>query len=779
MEILTLLKANIRHRKGSFLSVVLLTLIIAMSATTILGIRESTFQGVYKSHEIMGTPDLWVGYYAYKLTDEIIDEVKRDPRVGAVNIGECLITGKSVMNGNEYTNSAILVKDGPAMKLLKDDLSGIRHDIPKLKKGEIYVPQGLLSNVEGEVGQKVTIETQGGDFEFTVKGVLLDPYFGAAVIGWKRYCISEEDYREVEAKIREEETKTRYGLGRYMEICKDENCPLTLPQLRREINKDTGVVDMGYGSLTKGMSIHYTTLFPQIVSSCLMVFIMLLLAIVLIVTIHSISMEVESNYVTFGVLKTQGFGTGKIRILFLSQYLLAEALGAALGIAVSIPLVCVFSDIFTAITAVPGALSVPVGMISALLGLLFALSAAAIVFATAKVDRISPVRAISGARREIYFDSRLNLPIAGKFLSVSLAIRQFTSAKRRYLGAFAIVGILVFFMMTIDILSNTVNSKSALESMGMMVTEVDISPKKELTDSDYAAIEKEIERYAKIEKKYYYGGNYFSLEGEQIMCQPFKDPSVLAPLKGRAPVYDNEIAVSPLLLDEFGLEIGDEVTIGWERSKGKYLISGTMQLMNDAGRCFVISQEGAKKLGYDEWLWGCYSLEEGAEAEKIADTLNQKFGDKIETENRQGMLTEVYEVVIFFMKIIIYSFSLLFSLIVVQMVCAKAFIQERLDIGIFKAIGFTAEKLRLQFAVRFLVAAAFGSCLGAALSYAFSAKILSRLLYGVGITSFYTEFHAVTVFVPIAVICTGFFVFAYLLSRRIRQVEVRELVQSI
>ena len=45
-----------------------------------------------------------------------------------------------------------------------------------------------------------------------------------------------------------------------------------------------------------------------------MVFIMLLLVIVVIVTVHSISMEIESNYVTFGVLKAQGFGKHKMPI---------------------------------------------------------------------------------------------------------------------------------------------------------------------------------------------------------------------------------------------------------------------------------------------------------------------------------------------------------------------------------------------------------------------------------------------------------------------------------
>ena len=126
MEILTLLKANIRHKKGSFASVALLTLIIAMSLTTILGIKESAFEGVYWSHEIMDTADFWVQYdNAGKLTDEMIDEVRNDERVGSVYVGDYLIVTKSIMNDNEYTNACMMVKMDEGTKLLKDDISGL------------------------------------------------------------------------------------------------------------------------------------------------------------------------------------------------------------------------------------------------------------------------------------------------------------------------------------------------------------------------------------------------------------------------------------------------------------------------------------------------------------------------------------------------------------------------------------------------------------------------------------------------------------------------------
>ena len=778
MEILTLLKANIRHKKGSFTSVVLLTLIIAMSVTTILGIKDSAFEGVYRSHEIMGTADLWVQFdNGEKLTDEMIDEVKKDDRVGSVEIRDYLIANKSVMNENEYTNSCLIVKMDEGTKLLKDNISGLWGEAPELKEGEIYVPQGLLSNVYGEVGQKVTVHTIAGDYDFTVKGVLLDPMLGASVIGWKRFCISEADYRKIEAEIAAKETEDMYGIGKLLEIYKKSDCTLTTAQFRRELNKDTGIVDMGHGSLTRDMSIHYTTLFPQVISSCLLVFIMLLLAIVVIVTVHSISMEIESNYVTFGVLKAQGFGKHKIRALFLAQYLSAELLGMVLGIVISVPIIGASSNMFAMITAVPAVLSVPFGQIALLLVFLLVLSTISILIVTIKINKISPVRAISGAKKEIYFDSRLKAPISKKLLSVSLALRQFTSAKRRYIGTFAIVAILVFFMMTINVLSNTFNSKSASESMGMVVTEVDVSPQKQLTEQQFSEIEEEIERFTKIEKTYYYVNSYFSLEGEEIMGEPFLDPGVLPVLKGRMPIYDNEVALSPMLLDEFELKIGDEVTVGWNGETGTYLITGTVQLMNDAGRCFVISYDGAERIGYEQWLWGCYSLESDEKTSEIVDALNEKFPELIEARENRGMMEETYEMVIFSMQIIIYVFSLLFSLIVVHMVCARTFVQERTDIGIYKAIGFTAGKLRLQFAFRFLTAAALGSAIGAVFSYAFSARILGMLLRGIGITSFRTTFDIFTFVVPITVICLGFFAFAWLASRKIRQVEIRELVQ--
>ncbi len=780
MEILTLLKANIRRKKGSFVSVILLTFIVSMCVTTILSIKESALKGVVYAHELCDTPDLTVLYMSHRLSDDMLENVKNHESVKAVNTVDSIIAQNAKMGDEEYRQTMVMFKADESIRILKEDLSGIAEEAPVLQKGEIYVPLGFLTLLKGEVGQKIIIRTIAGEYEFTVKGSLLEPKIGSAMIGWKLFCISEEDYNEIYPAVANAETEDSHGFGAILEIKKSDDCGLSDGQFRRQLNLDTDVTNMALGSLSKDMSINYTTLFVNIISSILLVFVILLLVIVTIVTVHSISVEIETDYATFGVLKAQGFDKNKIRLLFLGRYMLAEVIGVALGIVLSIPLINLTSNIFVSITSIPSLMSIPIGAIALIIAALFLLSAASVFFITKKVNRISPVRAISGAKKEIYFDSRINAPISKKLLSPSLAFRQFTSAKRRYIGALLIVTILVFFMTAITLLANIINSKSALESMGVNMWEIIVSPNEELSEADFEKIEEEIERFAEIKRAGYISNAYFSFEGEEMMCAVYKDPSQLPAIKGRTPAYDNEIAVSPILLDEFQLEIGDEVTVGWHDKKDKFLIVGTVQFMNDAGRCFLISYEAAQKIGFNYKLMGTYSLVNGDDEElneKIAASLKEKFGDIIGTvEANSDPLDSSIKIAVEAVQLLIYVFSVLFSLIVVQMVCSKAFAQEQTDIGIYKAIGFGTSNLRLQFALRFLIVSVIGAALGVILSYFFSGKMLEVLLRSMGVTNINTNALFYSFLIPVVIICVSFMLFSYLASGKVRKVKIRELV---
>ena len=776
MEIWTMLKANIKHKKGTFISIVIMMILISMSLTAIISVSDNADKSVEKAYEQVNAGELTFFIKEKDLSQKLLDSVKNHNTVDTVKSYEAVCSEMVEVNGNEDGNSWFLQKLRKEYRIQDKDLSGYAEETPDLKKGEIYVPQGIITKLKCNIGDTVKITTISGTYRFKIKGAVVEPVNGASVMGWKQVFISDEDFEQIRADVGQVEEEEKCGRFQVVQVYKSDACDLKDNEFKRQLNLDTGIIDYAQGSLTKAQSMHYTNLFPEIIFSILSVFIGLLLVIVLIVIRHSISTGIEMDYVNLGILKSQGFTQGKIRLLFLMQYLLAECIGVVIGMILAVPLTKALGDVFQTISAIPAQADISVGTCLLMISMVLLLSGVFIFVTTRKVSTISPVRAISGGHNEIYFDSRIKAPICKKGLMPTLALRQFTASGKRYIGTIFIVSLLVFFMMTIMILGNVVTSKSATESMGMIYTECEVTFKETPSDQTIEKIEKTVEKYSGIEKKYYYSNMYLSINGGEIYCFVYKNPEVIQTLKGRAPLYDNEIVITEILADELGVKMGDTVTISQKDKKAEYIVSGIHQSMNDTGLCFSMSSEGAKKLGIKNIQWGGYSLSNPEQAKKIAKELNRKFSDILEAEQVDMELDDTLQVAIDAMKAVIYIFSIVFALVVVTMVCAKTFMKEKNDIGIFKAIGFTSVQLRLQFAVRFLIVAMIGSVFGAVLSVLFSGEMLSGLLRGMGVTHLVVSFTTATFLVPIVLVCGCFFVFAFLVSRKIKKVEVRMLV---
>jgi ABC-type antimicrobial peptide transport system permease subunit len=101
---------------------------------------------------------------------------------------------------------------------------------------------------------------------------------------------------------------------------------------------------------------------------------------------------------------------------------------------------------------------------------------------------------------------------------------------------------------------------------------------------------------------------------------------------------------------------------------------------------------------------------------------------------------------------------------------------ERRDIGIYKAIGFTSAKLRLSFALRFSFIAMLGAFIGVGLSALFTNAMMVALLRIIGICYLELDATPADILIPMALLILGFFVFAFIASRKIKKVETRELV---
>ncbi len=783
MEILTMLKANIRHKKGSFASIIILMLIITMALAAILSVQDNIYDGIMEAHERADNGNVIAYMNVDKLSDSLRNDIENHKLVQKVVYKEAVPSRKVTCgNAEEYDNTVFFQEMDEGRRLLDAQEIESLGEAPELKEGEAYISQGMKTNFACEVGDNLTLTLQSGDYDFTIAGIVEDPLVGAAVIGWKNIFVSQKDfakiYKEQEIFTKSEKEKKYTAQVIMVSVYKTEDCGLTDDQFARQLNLDTGFADISFGSITRDMSTHYTYLFVQVIGSILIVFVLLLLVAVIVIMCHSVSTGIEMEYTTLGVMKAQGFSKGTIRLILAAQYLLAQMIGAVIGMLLSVWLCRELGNVFYPITGIVPLKHVSIlkcgGIIFGMLGI----SAVCIFLITRKIAEISPVRAISGGKKEIHFDSRLQMQIKKKMLSVSLALRQFTSNKKQYIGVIAIVSMLVFFMTTMMVLGNIITAQSAWKNMGILATDINITLKKSVGDDKIEEIEETVKEYSEIKDVCYMAGNfYYSVDGEQMMACVYRDAeNILAVSEGRQPLYDNEIVMTEIAAESMGLKVGDRVTLGYGDKKGEYIISGLNQFMNDAGKNFSITIDAAKKLANHEIFYMGYMLEDVSAGNKIVQALEKKFGDVMEAEFVEEQMDASYEMAIYFMTAVVYIFSAIFAVVVTHIVCSKAFLRERTDIGIYKALGFTSKHLRLQFAARFLIVAVLGSIVGGVLAAMFSGNVLSLLLRMIGISSFSATFYVHTFAVPVAMICGCFYLFAFMEAGRVKKVEVRELI---
>lgn len=778
MEILTLLKANLRCKKGTFLSIMFLTVLITTSAGAILSVMDNSSRALNKAFATADCGDITVFMSADMLTDPLRSALENHTSVGRVRYIDGLFAENAFIGERAYGNNAFLVQMRDGIRLYNAAADGFEENIPALVPGEIYLPFGMKASMQCKIGDTIRFSCPDGFHDFRIAGFVQEPTQGSANMGWKQVFIGAADFDDILASCAEKEKDATIKL---IMIYKAPGCTLPAAKFSRQLNLETKIITNALGALTKDDTIRYTMIFWRIVSAVLLIFVALLFVIVLIVMGHSISTEVEIDYVNLGILKSQGFTSKKIRRTILSGYLSCELAGGMVGSFLSLPLSFLLGQSMMQNTAILPERGLSLGKLLLLLLAILLISAAVVGIKTRKVGKISPMRAISGGRNEIYFDSRLQLPIRRRGLWASLAFRQLTSGKKRYIGTIFIVAILTFFMFSVNLLGNLLHSKAALEAMGAEIDDITIRCIDPDAENYEEAMEAIVETFSPIRKRYYTTMNYMSVNGENLYCRCHKYPEYISGiLKGRAPMYDNEVLITEMVAERLDIKMGDLVLVSNNDLAEEFLVSGICQSGYDSGLNFAITFEGAKRLGIEKITYFGLCVEDANQSKEIVDALNREFSGILEAElfdmDSSIMNNGMIDGIVAAFRAVIYTFSVLFAFVVVEMVCSKSFAKERTDIGILKAVGFSCNGLRLSFAVRFFALSLLGSALGMVLSAGLSAKLIEGILRMAGFSKVQMEFTLFTVIVPVFLMGVCFFAFAYVAARKIKKVEVRELV---
>ena len=792
MDIIKLIRSNIRHKKGSFKSIIILIMIIALSVSTIVSLKRNFPNSIASAYDRKYDANIILNIQKRYLTDEMLGNLRNNPLVGEVIVCDSLHPDKcTYSNGKTVSFGIRLVAINDTVDAVwNENATALISEVPELSKGEIYLPRVLKDYDDLKVGDTMTVYFEGASFEFTIKGFVEEPVYGSSFMGLKMPFICQEDFDEIAANRKQaiaENPDLAPDLNEIVYITKADNCDLADNKFAQEINKSSDIESYASGVLTRSDSLYYHGLLPDIIMNIFLSFVIILAVIVFVVMSNSISSSIEMNYTDLGILKAQGFDNRRLKLVFLGQYMLAEVIGTVVGFLLSVPVIIYLSRAFEAVVGIKivGGIAIVPSMLI-LLGILIS-SALYIMLISEKVGTISPIRAVSGGRCEVFFDSRITLPVKGRALSPSLAFRQFTSGGKRYIASILIATLLVFFLMTMTGMTDAVSSESAQRAMGATTENITVfiqtdgwsSENTEYVRNQFEIIEKIITEYTGIEERYGFESTNMVLNGEMLSCIMSEDEEVFTVTKGRAPLYKNEIVVSQIYAEDMGYKIGDKVEVSYKGRKDDCVISGYITDIVNSGRFFGMTSDTASFF-IDDFVveYAGYKLSDPDKAEEIKEKIESEVTGEItinvysgDSSGEKMITTMAYSI-----KAVIYIISTIFALVVVSIICSKAFVREKIDIGIYKAMGFTSRNLRLQFAVRFLIVAFFGIIFGTVLSLFLSEKILSYLLRGMGIVNFVIDYRFITVFLPIAAVALCYFLFAYIAAGKTKKVEVRNLI---
>lgn len=787
MAIWKLIKANIKSKKESFIGIAILVALITCMLATIISVNVCLDTQYDSAISKTNTGDIVYIYNSEDIDNDMLKKLSAMDEVDRIQQIPCINSKRVSTSQREYRNMVFFFAYEPDKQMYQffDDKG---NDIVP-KPGEIYLPKAMEKKLDCKIGDKIMVATGYGEESFIITRFFEEPLIGAELVGYKNILISQEDFN----RLRENTEKAYINMESIHVFIKEEiknQDNYKESKILDKINKQTGVQNACVTSLKVSETKAFTLMMDNILSAIISCFAILLLVVVLIVISHNVNSSIEMEYVSFGILKSQGFTNGLIRMSLVLQYILAGIVGTILGLIASIFTTNLLGNEFVSLTGMIWNGKVEVKLSLLAVSVVFLFIVLFTFLKTKKIARISPVQAISLGREAVYFKGRMDLYIDKMKhipLSMKLIIKSVVSNIKEYVSTLFVIILLTTF----TIMATSMNQLTKDENLNSMVGTLDSHITIRITLEELRPlledIRKTIEEETSITEEYSTTNSYFMVDGIQFLGRVIDhtDGVLLPAIEGKNPEFDNEITITEVMKDELGKDIGDTVIIDNSGVQMEFLIVGIGKNMNDLGRNFTILLDGVHKMNADFNIMNVsFCVEDNSKVEDIVTTLKtqlQVYEDKISVINELKEIdssNDTIRMVIMGVTMVIYMISLLFIAIVIGIVCKKSFLREKVDLGIYKAVGFTTGSIRLQFSFRFTAVVLIGTILGTILNVLTNDMIMNNLLYSIGITHFHTKYNVWNILIPCLWICTCTFVYAWLSSRKIKKISCRMLIQE-
>ncbi len=775
------LLSNLKKHKGSLIGIFLLMLLLSIAFATVLTVWANSSTYIKEQIQRSGFGDLTAWVSGVSQISQLADNIESLEEVERAEIQQ-LIFSNYIMDNQESDSEGQLIVYQPEEKRYRfftENLSGYKEAPIKIAENEIYVSPSMISMFNIQVGDEIVfpIARAGKNMVFTVKGFYEDPFMGSSMIGMKGFLISEEDYHTACDMLQHAGIDALARDGYMLHIFSKEPS-FTTSELNGVINEHTMLAQYTEFVHSKDAIAGFMVILQNAFSGLLFAFTLVLLIVVLVAISHSMDSTIETDSVNMGILKTIGFTSAKIRKTQLLQYSIPIVMGMVLGIFLSVPFSSLVRSMTLTTTGVRIPISLPVIWTSFSFGIILLLMLAFIMLRTRKIVQIKPIQAILGTTKTSIRAYKM-ISAVGKYIYFRLAFRQLFTEKRRYISAFIVAVLLVFFASLIGYIDAWLGAdgKGMMDAFNPADHDIGVQTFGTLDNTQAEAI---IRSYSDITDTYLLAMPSVAVNGVDYTANVIDQPERFHVLEGKTCIKDNEIVLTEFVAAHFGVAIGDIVTVQGERGSSEYIVSGIYSCANDMGDNVGMSREGYLKIANDNphiWCWH-YFLADSSQKTVIADALENAYGGDVHVHENTwpGLFGIIYAMRT--LGVFMYIMVTIFILIVTVMTGSKILVAEQSDFGIYKAIGFPAGHLRVTFALRFGMIAVLGSIIGTILAAIFTNPFVSSVMKLAGISNFASVPFVGNILLPASVVTVLFFLFSYFAAGKIKKMNFIQLIQE-
>lgn len=645
--------------------------------------------------------------------------VKAHPEIEEYQILEFLNVDASLLSFNKHSLKDYVYDNGFSVQSPKFDfLLDLKGKRIQPKDGEVYVPVFYQNLGLVQEGDFLNIR----EHKLRVAGFVRDSQMNASLSVSKRFIVSENEYQKLE----------KWGKLEYLiefrlhDLAKSSALEAAYAEANLESN--------GPPFLSYQLFKLVNAFSDGIAIIALFLVGLLIIGISFLCIRFTLLAKLEEDYKELAVLKAIGLPLSRLKHLFLAKYLFIAGIASIGGFLVSFYLKRPFLNnmkIFFGETKENGE--------SYLVG--FVLSVLVFLVIYLYMNYLAKrLQTLTLNETSIADKGRVICSLSALPKVLQLVVSDFLFRRKMYF-TLILVFVLSLFVLTIPMsIYATISDKNFVNYLGVGTYEirVDISAQSS-NEKEINTLLEELKKDTLVKKVALYTSqlvDYKTEEGKRQKLWIDSGNQSQFPIQyifGKAPLAEDEIALSKLASDELGKKEGDRLILLLGEKERPFVVSGIYSDLTNGGKSAKINFEIDSK---DEtWTMLAIGLKERVKASelikayqkryffaKFTDTetyLNQIFGNTIEILKKTTLIALVI--------------SLFLIFLIVGLFVRMMYLKDRGQNAILKALGFNRRDLYLYYRIKILFSLLVGLLIGYFLIWTVGDKLMQMVLSFIGV----------------------------------------------